>query len=748
MTSQQSSTETLPNEVDELDDDFPLAGPHALNSLRRAHTTTSSNSRLYRINSPPGGVLSLSPSGSTGHRLARAEKPVSTSLGGAIRSSPSTSRLNSNASELETNGEMNLTKAHHEQNHSKIQGSLGYQGIDEEEEYILHHDGISSLSRHSSMPVSRTFRKGNNAGAPWNRDVDYDMAAAGPSSPSFEQRLRSNSTVSEVCDHYHDRLSSLSNMSSLSQRQVAPGLSSPVEQFFSSGISNTSKIPGFVVTSRPSNLMRNSFNHPSSLASHNRSWSMGVEPVTPTSLSPNHSRHASENALNTVSKGSQGDSNTSTPSPASPIDPSLMGQANPWSPTAQEKQRLALPVTNHHHVSTPVQEGSPTKRSNSIKRQSTPTRNRSLTGAGAQPSQQRRSIPLLPPLLTNSDALYIGTLQNQQDNRPTAQGTVMQNGPSVNDIPTQHVAAHQTHTQSPPNAINRTASISRILRGPQSAAPYVPPIGHTHSMLPNGLSISSGSRGSSQQPTHQNGFSYLTARGLSNAGPVSAQAALSENKEHTASHSIEIPTGLLSANSASAQSILPFPSLNNLASAAAFSSNLALQQQLLAAQTQQLQDQQALLAAALQNGLSLHDGPVNSNNNQTHPSLVQQDPYTVAVRIDALQKANAAMVNPTPNSGNPSIPFGNFTSFSPLPPLMANSTIPTTMQTQQQQPYQQSTSFVQQNGHTNTAINPIDVSALVAAKGYNPATFDARPNSARFFVIKSFTEDDVFKSIK
>ncbi|KAF8163514.1 YT521-B-like domain-containing protein [Crassisporium funariophilum] len=43
---------------------------------------------------------------------------------------------------------------------------------------------------------------------------------------------------------------------------------------------------------------------------------------------------------------------------------------------------------------------------------------------------------------------------------------------------------------------------------------------------------------------------------------------------------------------------------------------------------------------------------------------------------------------------------------------------------------------------------PIDVPSLIATKGYNPATFETRPQSARFFVIKSYTEDDVHKSLK
>nr|GAT58150.1 predicted protein [Mycena chlorophos] len=42
----------------------------------------------------------------------------------------------------------------------------------------------------------------------------------------------------------------------------------------------------------------------------------------------------------------------------------------------------------------------------------------------------------------------------------------------------------------------------------------------------------------------------------------------------------------------------------------------------------------------------------------------------------------------------------------------------------------------------------IDVPTLIATKGYNPTSFDLRPSYARYFVIKSYTEDDVHKSLK
>ena len=43
---------------------------------------------------------------------------------------------------------------------------------------------------------------------------------------------------------------------------------------------------------------------------------------------------------------------------------------------------------------------------------------------------------------------------------------------------------------------------------------------------------------------------------------------------------------------------------------------------------------------------------------------------------------------------------------------------------------------------------PVDIPTLIATKGYNPVQFDVRPTFARYFVIKSYTEDDVHKSLK
>jgi len=54
-------------------------------------------------------------------------------------------------------------------------------------------------------------------------------------------------------------------------------------------------------------------------------------------------------------------------------------------------------------------------------------------------------------------------------------------------------------------------------------------------------------------------------------------------------------------------------------------------------------------------------------------------------------------------------------------------------------------------GTIPSAVTPssaVQMAQMIAAKGYNPPTFPMRPLNARYFVIKSFTEDDVYKCLK
>ncbi|KAK7467518.1 hypothetical protein VKT23_004572 [Stygiomarasmius scandens] len=69
-------------------------------------------------------------------------------------------------------------------------------------------------------------------------------------------------------------------------------------------------------------------------------------------------------------------------------------------------------------------------------------------------------------------------------------------------------------------------------------------------------------------------------------------------------------------------------------------------------------------------------------------------------------------------------------------------------QTSQQPRLGVATSFGNDGTNSAPGFAPIDVSSLIATKGYNPTQFDIMPPSARYFVIKSYTEDDVHKSLK
>jgi hypothetical protein len=243
---------------------------------------------------------------------------------------------------------------------------------------------------------------------------------------------------------------------------------------------------------------------------------------------------------------------------------------------------------------------------------------------------------------------------------------------------------------------------------------------------------------------------------VTTAGPGIPQLNYLKDKERIAGTPASPlhPSSIPSAAPFSAQPALPFPSLSDPAQAAAFSNNLAIQQQLLVAQTQQLKEQQAQLAAALQSGLNLNEA-VSVN---PAPLLAQQETYNIAARIDALQKTNAVLAAATGSpSSSPQPNFGAFTPFSPaLPPSVplqqpSNGYHPQQQQQQYQPPQQQTYQTQQQQrarAQASEQVSPIDIPALIAAKGYNPAGFDTRPANARFFVIKSFTEDDVFKSIK
>jgi hypothetical protein len=624
---------------------------------------------------------------------------------------------------------------------------------------------------------------------------------------------------------------------------------------------------------------------------------------------PSLARAASNaSSTNGAGTGPRSHHSNSDSSPASPIDGSILGHNNPWSPTAQERlhfrelsvsltpstlttdqqeilQQLQQPSASSVSPSPPGTSGAGTTvtRSSAYTDHSSPRRATSLNyhgmgqrnnraaaiardhspGAGANASDstfrqpQRRNTPVLPPLVTSSEALYNAVAD--QDGTPAQANNAV--GCTGHTAPHQQVqpAAQAWHQQQQQQQhgihVHGTGGVnggpsSKIIRGPASAAAYVPPIGHTHAAdaFRAGANISpeqatalhqlvgEGSSHhhhpfASQQhyhhvpqrppgtqfqsiPSHFRAFttaapgvpetSYLHEKDRIAGGGGSGQVNQSQSGNHFVSplspssilspHTTGVGSGLNSAIT------MQFPSLNgggggvaghngnvtvDANTAVAFSNNLHLQQQLLAAQTHQLQEQQSQLAAALAAGLSLQDRSATTHHHQQQssisslptsppPSLLGgntgvpaaaagDDPYAIAAQIEALQRANALLV------GSMQGQQGN----------MQHQSIPAQYQqqhqVQQNQHQQQHQHQFQQAGplfapfspmmsqhvneHSsgitapaqaspNNGVSPVDIPALIAAKGYNPREFDTQPAQARFFVIKSFTEDDVFKSIK
>ena len=168
----------------EQDEDVPLSGLGP-STVRRSKTTAS---RLQRF----GAGASLNAPGSS-----RSSEVSRTS---SLKLSPGISRIR----EYEEPPE--VSPSSYEEQDGQFDVGDGVQEDEDVQDSVLWNPGSqSSLSRHSSMPLSRAVRRGNNASAPWNRTAIASRNALDiPASPihatqhDHEGRMRSSSTAAEV----------------------------------------------------------------------------------------------------------------------------------------------------------------------------------------------------------------------------------------------------------------------------------------------------------------------------------------------------------------------------------------------------------------------------------------------------------------------------------------------------------------------------------------------------------------------
>ena len=311
--------------------------------------------------------------------------------------------------------------------------------------------------------------------------------------------------------------------------------------------------------------MRTTAGHPGSVSLHNRSASStGWSGHNAPSMSPSHSRHASESIVGTPTLQQFSHSGSSTPPPASPIDQSILGGNNPWSPTAEEKQHFrhfgAQPHHHHAGMSGEVGESSSTggvRRANSLTATIGSGRARAAAEAIRQPT--RKNTPMLPPLVTSAEALHNPAAQQERAASQTA-----------HPLPSRPLQPSAGPSMHPSSALHQTQAMpGQPLIGRQSITSRTPASAQAH------------------HQTFGNPVPGPSAdRHLATAGPGIPSHSYYREKErivglgssngHADSPARQpMSSSIMSPTSALSTSTIQFPSLHDPHSTAAFQNNLA-----------------------------------------------------------------------------------------------------------------------------------------------------------------------------
>lgn len=425
-----------------------------------------------------------------------------------------------------------------------------------------------------------------------------------------------------------------------------------------------------------------------------------------------------------ASNNSDGSSHSS-PLTKSPIAPNALGRT-PWSPTAEEAAKLIsgqpaskASVDNvrdaFHRLDI---EQDPSANNNNSSSSASPSNPASAAGT---PAGGKR----LPPLTTS----FTGGAQVQSPASASAAGG--------------NNSAMSANKESP---------ALMPYRGPSSAAAFVRPVGGFNSSQHRMFE----ERPNRNIPLHNNGAATATVgegandwfkqKALIAGDPRPAPSSNSNNanakkwqnldeqstiSEETRSVATESPPPLQSQR-------LPahlYPSTQQSSASTAYSAPPAASvapsppswtspytnspEQQLAIYQQQLQQQQ-------QNLLWMH----THTQGQLGPNMLLAQQQAQA-QAQAQAQMQAQQSRPTLSSLNT-----NTSASSLMPPYSHPGGASTT----------------NSSSATNspaTALPPnLDIQSLAMAKGWNPPRFDCKPPHAKFCVIKSYTEDDIHKSIK
>lgn len=332
--------------------------------------------------------------------------------------------------------------------------------------------------------------------------------------------------------------------------------------------------------------------------------------------------------------------------------------------------------------------------------------------------------------------------------------------PLVTDFSSREASPNEAipSSKNPNDSVRRPSNRGSIaFQGPASAAAFVPPIGHSISRNLN------------------DPFSYQEKMALmvnhNTAAPGIGASTWLTQKERLIgeSQSRQQPASEWSSpmnhSSPSSQppSTASVPALPHQIQQQIILNQQLQQLQQLQVQQHQLQQQQAQLLSSTMGIPPSATTPVTGFNTPSIGNLLQSHPFSYGNISPATSNVLFGPLgnpNPTVTGPAPPNPSRLQTTITGLPGLAGLSgTAP--MTTASHMPssvgmvgsmsgsnmYMAKTNPLM-NNLSLTGLNSFSVQDLVRRKGYNPIHFDLTPKSARFFVIKSYTEEDVHKSLK
>ncbi|GAA5835529.1 hypothetical protein JCM9279_004572 [Rhodotorula babjevae] len=488
-------------------------------------------------------------------------------------------------------------------------------------------------------------------------------------------------------------------------------------------LANASTIAGFGTRTRAGTS-------PAPLALHH-SHSLGHGPSGSQSQSPAIGNGGGARLSHSNSLGSRSDA-SGAGAPArvlSPVVSGLGGAKSPWSPTEEETKQLGR---NTAYGSSPAAGGA--GGSGSLSRGGSTSSRGSHSHGADYSSESAPPVPSAGAALADEVRRLDDALGAMQLNAMLAGASGFErNSPSPNALPAQQpqLQPQQPQVQQPgarrlPPLMTSSDALGAPLglgfgarQGPLSAAAFVPPIGHSHLVHPHALDGIS-----EYAPPVQLGQHQLHLAQQHQSQPQPQQGGLGP-----AFGSFESAAGA------------PHARGNLTAVPGASSMDWARQKEFLVGGATPTASNVALpfipsggapgpFSSAAGDGA----GPPGANGWPSPAALQQMHQQQQQIHVLQSQMAQALSAMDAMRAQGAVVP----PSFD-----LAGASLGPQGSAQPQQ--QQQLGLDTQDAPAET---PIDVNSLVAKKGYNPAVFDLKPHNARFFVIKSYTEEDVHKSLK